>query len=239
MMKKLILLWILSQISFVSLSQVKLDIWNKKTVSQNKVIGKLLFKELPSIFESKCPDNTVEIYERIPTYSIKVSTSNRSTYQFKPTTYVSKSGRSIISYSEKNGWQGFYKSTSGESFSMIPNKIFTDKNVVSDSSKSVCGQVDIPINKKKKNNIPSVAATNWNNTQFYNRLDPIKKICTIYIESSFEVYQSLGSNEDACLNYIYNYFLGFENIYKKEGILFRLKKIHLNCIGTLLDEVNL
>ena len=127
MMKKLILLWILSQISFVSLSQVKLDIWNKKTVSQNKVIGKLLFKELPSIFESKCPDNTVEIYERIPTYSIKVSTSNRSTYQFKPTTYVSKSGRSIISYSEKNGWQGFYKSTSGESFSMIPNKIFTDK----------------------------------------------------------------------------------------------------------------
>ncbi len=249
-MKRFFFIFFLLLTTFDSFSQVKLNVWESEpTVKSSNLVSTTI--DLPKTFVSKLPDGKTDIYERIYQNSISVTTSTGESFTYTPISYASKSNSSFITYSD-NGWTGWYDSKEGKSYSLFYGK------TIKDTTKQINSEnCSIVFPESKTGRTPSISnTTNWSNSEFYNRLEPIKKVCTIYFQVSWDVYNGLQQNQSNILSYMNNVFLGINYLFKREGILFKLNKIHItntpdeytagigcfnfgpNCITSFKSKIN-
>jgi hypothetical protein len=213
-------------------SQIKINVWEKSTKTGKTINNKTKTKSLQKTFISSTPDGQEVIYDQILTEPIKVSTSSGKNFFYKPISYRSRKNFSVVTYSEVNGWTGFYENSVGDFWSMSTTKISKDK-IKPDYSENLISESDIVIDNKKNleienSQVPPIART-WTNDQFYNPLIPINKTCLLYYEVSRTLYLKFP-NSDAALNYVNNLFLGVKTLYSREGVYFKLNKIHLSDV---------
>jgi len=207
-----------------------MNVWDKSQKVGKTFTNKGKSITIPNNFETKMPDGTIEVYDKISIPPIKVSTASGKKYLYTPITYQSRTTQSIITYDEKNGWGGFFKSNSGKNYTMSSKSIVIDdfRKDTSIKEENVCQTVSLKTNEKGKQFSPPIGRTPWTNTEFYNPLIPINKICTFYIEVSYGVFFKLGLDETTTLSYVNNYFLGIKNLFAREGIVLKLNKIYIN-----------
>lgn len=209
-------------------SQVRLDIWGKSKTGKT-VTSRTKESKLPSSFESTTPDGKSDKYELLKVGSINVETSSGQKYVYRPKTYYSSTSNSVVTYNEKNGWNGFYTSADGSSYTMMSGNVKKDN----DSTSVKTCEVILP-NKSDKYENPKIQknisnnTSNFTNTDYYNRLIPINKLCTFYIEVSYRTFQAFNGDQSQVLSYINNYFLGIKNLAAREGLAFKLNKIYIN-----------
>jgi len=206
-----------------------MDVWNKSPKAGKTTQQNLSVSNLPKSFESTLPDGTIDIYDKIELPSILVVTS-KGQYIYKPQTYVSRKTMSVITHNGKGGWSGYSKTKDGKNYSI--NSLTNKVNLDTFSVDNTCVEV-LDTSKKDTKNITikksrTIQDIQFGNSDFYNRLKPINKICDLYIEVSYRSYQLFGSNETETINYVSNLFLSIKNLYAREGIYFRLRKVYIN-----------
>lgn len=229
-MKKI--LFLLFSILFINdcFSQVKMNVWDKSKNIGKTLTNKTKSSSLPKSLLSTSPDGQQIIYDRIYIEPIKVSTSSGKNFYHVPISYRSRKNFSIITYSEINGWTGFYENSKGDFWSMSTSKISKDK-IDANLPENLISESDILFDSKnntqyEKSKTPITSST-FTNEQFYDPLIPINKTCSLYLEVSRTLYLKFP-NQDAALNYVNNLFLGVKTLYSREGVYFKLNKIYLS-----------
>ena len=173
-------------------SQTKLDVWTKQPNTSKTIVSKLKSNQLPKSFESTLPDGSKDVYDRIQTSPIKVETQSGVSKQYTPIAFKARKNLSFISFTEKQGWQGFTNTKSGKSFMMTPTFV---KEVVESENSNLCKSYVMDNQQNEKQSIQTAKTPQTSqlltNADFYNPLIPINKTCKVYVEVSYALHQQI------------------------------------------------
>jgi hypothetical protein len=215
--------------------QVNLDVWKMSKKQSSTVEKNLTIGQLPKNFESTSPDKKTLNYSKVRERTIKVELSDGRKFDYTPILYKSSDGSSVISYSEKNGWVGYYIDDNNN-YSLRGSTVVKNESTDSLISKTITSSVEQnfcntlnhntkQISKKTPSKTPTSSNT-LTNADFYNPSIIIPKRCSLRVEVSYSTHQSYGGGDiDLTEQYFTTLYEGVTTLFAKEGIILNMTQL--------------
>jgi hypothetical protein len=201
-MKRILTFLLFYVIAFNSYSQSFINVWGNYKSTTSKV------ETLPETFLSTDPTGKTNIiYEKIKTPDFLVTTSDGKKSKQSVIQYKSTKDFSVITKTE-SGWFGYFNNDEG-------NWNLTETGVVKDNLENLkrvgeLDEIEVPNTFNK-----SIPETNQVPPDFYDKSQPINKVCKVYIEVCNDLYVRWGSNT---VNQVSTIFGTVKELYARAGI---------------------
>jgi len=198
-------------ITFNSYGQNLINVWESYRMTNATKLS-----SLPESFLSPDPTGKSIIYEKIKSPDFVVTTSDGKKFNQNVIQYKSTKDFSVITKTE-NGWFGYFNNEEG-SWNLTENGVIKDDL---ENLKGV-GEVDeIEVPNTFNKSLPQI---NQAPPDFYDKTQPINKICKVYIEVCNDLYIRWGTNTVSQVSMIFG---TVRELYARDGIQVQLGEVFI------------